>query len=249
MNKKLIVFLFLVFVITLQINAQSKFSIGLQGGRSVLIPETLNVPNQLVGFDARGAGGVNFILYGRYFIRPSWSVRLGTGILGYKSAHEFNSDLRTTGFSGVQPQAMSSLDYHVDFGNSGFGLILSAGINSNLAHQYSDIHVLDADGIFLAGYISRNENGDLIDSYLRGHEVAYSFSDQKILLHLRPEISVFKKFGRHKFLAAFSYSHALSDPISKIEYTSISFENEYFAARHRFGGSYTTLQAGYEFGF
>ncbi|KEO71747.1 hypothetical protein EL17_21415 [Anditalea andensis] len=230
--------------------AQSKISVGIQGGRSSLVPETVEVPNQLTTFKARGAGGVNMLIYGRYNFQPNWSMRVGGGIIGYRSAHIHTRGITTrTGFQGVQPQVMTSLDYHLSFGESNFGVIFSAGLNASRAHQYNNRTVSSEEGHPLTAIRILNEDGQMINGGVLGHDVDYIYSEQKVLLHLRPEVTLFKQMGRHKLLASFVYGYAFKDPILTIDFNSISYQGEYHAAKHRFSGSFTSLQLGYELSF
>lgn len=225
--------------------SQSKFAVGFQVGRSSLVPETIEIPNQLPSFEAMGAGGVNMIIYGRYYFHPNWSIRMGGGIIGYKSAYFNNSiSMTNSGFGGVKPQVMTGIDYHLCFRKSNIGVILSAGLNANRAHRYDNSTIVSEEGFPLIIFIAWPD-----DLSLYGHEVEYNYSTQKTLLHFRPEVTLFKQLGRHKLLASLVYGHALKEPISTTDYRSISYSGEYYAARHRFSGSFTALQLGYEFRF
>lgn len=230
--------------------SQSKIAVGFQGGRSSLVPETVGTPNQLSNFNAKGAGGVNMLVYGRYYFQPNWSVRAGGGIIGYRSAHTHVVVSQTrTGFRGVQPQIMAGLDYHLSFGESNFGVIFSAGLNASRAHLYDNRTISSEEGYPLTGIMGLNEDGELINAGVLGHDVDYLYSGQKTLLHLRPEVTLFKQLGKHKLLASFVYGYALKEPILTADYKSISYQGEYYSARHRFSGSFTALQLGYEFSF
>lgn len=230
--------------------SQSKISVGFQGGRSSLIPETVKGPNQLPNFKATGMGGVNMLVYGRYYFQPKWSVRAGGGIIGFGSAHTHDFVGRTpTGFRGVQPQIMTSLDYHLFFGESGFGVIFSAGLNASRAHQYDNRSINSEEGYPLTAIRGLNDDGEIINKGVLGHDVDYLYSKQKTLLHLRPEATLFKQFGRHKLLASFVYGYALKEPVLSVDYKSISYQGDFYSAKHRFDGSFTALQLGYELSF
>ncbi len=224
--------------------------VGLQGGRSSLIPETVVVPNQMSDFNARGAGGVHMLVYGRYHFQPNWSVRLGGGIIGYRSAHSHTSfPLTRTSFRGVKPQIMASLDYQLLFGESNLGVIFSAGINAIRAHEHENRVISSEEGYPLTAVRARGDDGEGINAGVLGHEVNYLYSDQKTVLHLRPEVTLFKQLGRHKLLASFVLGYAIREPILIVDYNSISYQGEFYSARHKFSGSFTALQLGYEFSF
>lgn len=248
MLKKIITVLLCISVFPA--TAQSKFAIGLKGGRSVLVPETISVTNQLTSFNARGAGGVNMLLFGRYHFRPNWSIRIGGGFIGYSSTLDFEGlKNRNTRFKGVQPQLMSSIDYHLNFGESNFGLIFSAGLNAIRTHQMNDQNVTSEEGFPLSGYTKRLENGTIEDNQVYGHDINYIYAKNKTSLHLMPEMSIFKLIGRHKLLASFIFGYALGEPIEQVDFNRISYKGEDYSSRHRFSGSFTTVQLAYEFSF
>lgn len=229
--------------------SQSKISVGFHAGRASLVPETIETTDQLQNFNAKGIGGVNMLIYGRYYLNPNWSIRAGGGIIGYGSGHTYDIATTRTGFRGVQPQIIASFDYHLLFGTSDFGLIFSAGMNTSRAHQYNDRTISSQEGHPLTYVRELNEDGIIINAGVLGHDVNYLYSRQKTLLHLRPEVTLFKNFGRHKLMTSFIYGYSLKRPVLIIDYNSISHKENFYSAKHRFSGSFTAFQLGYELSF
>lgn len=243
------ILLFTLVILANPLLAQNRFAIGYQGGISKLSPETVTVPNQLQSFEARGAGGVHMLLYGRYFLNHSLSFRLGGGINSMMTSNRMeNQNNYNSSFSGVKGQAMASIDYDIPFGESKYGVIASLGLNiTNNPSSLKNQEIISDEGVVYSGLRIRQDDGSLEERVILLHEMETYGSGGDFVYHIRPELAVYRMMGKHRIFASVIYGHALGKDFYVVDYRDISFMGDRHAARHRFSGSFTAFQIGYEF--
>lgn len=233
----------------------SKWSVGFQAGRTQLIGYTGISYEQIPEFEAQGMGGVNIQLYGRYNIYKKVSVYASGGINNLVSGMRFQGKRgRNFGTRGVTPQYFVGIDYDIPFGDSGFGVIskLAYGITgSNARDKNGARYQMYDDGPPVIGYrIIRDpltENIEDRSIYMR--EVQIRASDYKFIYHVRPELSIYKKYDRHQFSISAVFALAPDRDFYTENHYHLEFKGNRHTAYHHFGGHYTALLFGYEFRF
>jgi len=254
MNKKTGTFL-LVFTLLSQIlPAQSKWSLGLQAGRTQLVGYTGISYEQIPEFEAQGHGGVNILIYGKFNIYKKASIFAGGGINNLVSGMKFQGKRgRNIGTKGVTPQYFIGFDYDLPFGVSGFGLMprLTFGMTGSNAIRRNGFNYLNEQGEFpIIGWWIRDEHsGDIEDRQIYVRELKIFASDYKFIYQIRHEMNVYKRFGPHQISLSAIWAFAPDRDYYREEYRYLEFKGNRHTAYHRFGGHYTALLAGYEFRF
>jgi hypothetical protein len=258
MKEKLSTLLVLLIFFLLNIDAysqDSKWSVGIQAGRTQLSGFTRISYEQIPEFEAQGMGGINIQVYGRYNIYKKVSVFASGGINNLVSGMRFQGERgRNFQTSGVTPQFFAGLDYDIPFGNSGFGILskLAFGITgSNANGKNLERYQMDEDDLPLIGYSTiRDEITGNVENraiYLRDVEIVAS--ENKFIHHIRPELSFYKKFDRHQFSISAVYAFAPSRDFYTENFYDLEYKGNSHTAGHHFGGHYTALLFGYEFRF
>jgi len=254
MNRKTGFFI-LVFTLLSQFSpAQSKWSLGLQAGRTQLVGHTSISFEQIPEFEAQGLGGVNMLLYGKFHIHEKVSIFAGGGINNLVSGMKFQgargNNITTR---GVKTQYFIGLDYDLPFGNSGFGLMprMTFGMTgSNAVHRNGFVYLAEEGEFPILGWFIQDElTGAIEDRLIYVRELKIFASDYKFIHHIRPEISVYKKFGPHRISVSAIWALATDRDYYREEYRHLEFKGNRHTANHHFGGHYTALLFGYEFRF
>lgn len=256
MKRKLnLTIIFALFLSVISIAQDSKWSAGFQAGRTQLIGFTRVSYEQIPDFEAQGMGGVNIQFYGRYNIYKRVSVYASGGINNLVSGMRFQGKRgRNFGTRGVTPQYFVGIDYDIPFGDSGFGIIskIAYGITgSNARDKNMARYEMYDDGPPLIGYqwIEDELTGNFEDRSIYMREVRISASDYKFMYHIRPELSIYKKYERHQFSLSAVFALALGRDFYTENYLDLQFKGNRHTASHHFGGHYTALLFGYEFRF
>lgn len=253
---RFVVFLISIFFCwnNLLIAQESKWSLGIQGGRTQLLGNTGVSFEQIPEFEAQGMGGVNLQLYGRIHIHKRVSLFASGGINNLVSGMRFQGKRGNNfGTRGVTPQYFVGLDYDLPFGSSGFGLIsrLAYGITGSNARDKHLREFIIEDGDFpLIGWqIQDNLTGQVEDRRIFLRQVQLFASDYKFIYHFRPELSIYRRFGPHQISVSSVFALAPDRNYYREEYIHLDLKGNRHTAFHQFGGHYTALLLGYEFRF
>ncbi|GEM_PF-723493 len=258
MKEKLRSSIVLLILLLFSIHAHSqnsKWSVGIQAGRTQLLGFTRISYEQIPEFEAQGMGGVNIQVYGRYNIYKRVSVFASGGINNLVSGMRFQGKRgRNFQTSGVTPQFFAGIDYDIPFGNSGFGILskLAFGITgSNTEGKNLERYQMDEDGFPLIGYSTiRDEiTGNIEDRAIYIRDVEIAASEDKFIHHIRPELSLYKKYNHHQFSISAVFALAPDRNFYTENYYHLEYKGNRHAASHHFGGHYTALLFGYEFRF
>lgn len=261
MKLKLSITFTLSLLLLFGVQAQdSKWSIGFQAGRTQLYGETQISYEQLSNLEAQGMGGINIQLYGRYNFYKRASVFATGGINHLVSGMRFNGK-RGKNFqtSGETAQYFIGLDYDIPFGGSGFGLIskLAYGITGSNARdkdgnrfQWQGDSPLERSTIGIGdSHILDPLTGAIEDRRVFLREFELLASKDKFIRHIRPELSLYKKYDRHQFSLSAVFALATNPSFYTEKHLHLKFKGNRNTARHHFGGHYTALLFGYEFRF
>jgi hypothetical protein len=233
--------------------AQSKWSVGFQGGRSQLIPFNGDTFKQLEEYEAAGMGGVNFQLYGKFWIKENFALYAGGGINNLVTGYRFNGLRRASGTNkGSEVQYFMGTEYNIKFGESGFGILgrFSFAIMGNNGSKRGKSSFESEEGIPWIGQVEVDPLSGGVDDgmvYLKKGE--FSNSSSRFLMHLRPEIGFYKDFKKHRIMISAMYAQALERDFKVDQYLDLTYRGERRTAFHRFGGHYGAIFVGYEFRF
>lgn len=238
-----------IFLMSFQTMAQSRFAIGVQGGVSRLSSETIAVSDQLNGFNAIGSEDANVFIFSRYYFLSNWSARFGVGVMGLSTAHQFENSKFGRINNGVNGQFLLSIDRFIPFGSSNWGGLVSLGLNGvYLGESAGEIsRITSEEGARIGAHLIPDVNGNV--GSIMGHDVEYFTRDSEFLVHLRPEVGIYRKFDRQILSLSFVYGHAIGKPLYKNDYNRISLHQQDFSSKHQFSGSFVAVQVGYEFQF
>lgn len=247
--------IFLLIYLHEVVAQDSKWSMGFQAGRTQLIGYTGISYEQIPEFEAQGMGGVNIQLYGRYNLYKRVSIYGSGGINNLVSGMRFQGkrgrNFKTT---GVTPQYFIGIDYDIPFGESGFGIIskIAYGMTgSNARDKNLARYQMYDDGPPVIGnnYILDPLTDNIEDRAIYMREVRIRASDYKFIYHIRPELSLYKKYDRHQFSISAVFALAPDRNFYTEEHLSLEYKGNRHTAYHSFEGSYTALLFGYEFRF
>lgn len=254
MKRKLAtIILILTLLSTYTQGQESKWSLGIQAGRTQLSGYTRISYEQIPEFEAQGMGGVNIQVYGRFNFYKRVSLFASGGINNLVSGMRFQGQRGNNfGTSGVTPQFFVGLDYEIPFGNSGFGIIskLAFGITgSNAWEKNRERYQMDENGFPIIGYSTiRDEiTGNIEDRSIYIRDVEVFASEYQFIHHIRPELSIYKKYNRHQFSVSAVFALAPDRDFYTESYYHLEFKGGRHTANHHFGGHYTALLFGYEF--
>lgn len=258
MKKRLSVAVITFTLLLLSIHAHSqdsRWSVGIQAGRTQLLGFTRISYEQIPEFEAQGMGGVNFQVYGRYNIYKKVSVFASGGINNLVSGMRFQGKRgRNFQTSGVTPQFFGGIDYDIPFGNSGFGILskLAFGITgSNATGKNRDRFQMAENEFPVIGYSTiRDEiTGNIENRSIYIRDVEILASEYKFIYHIRPELSFYKIYDRHRFSISAVFALAPDRDFYTENFYHLEFKGNRHTASHHFGGHYTALLFGYEFRF
>lgn len=259
MNLRLSLTITLSILLLLGAQAQdSKWSVGLQAGRTQLQGYTRISYEQIPNFEAQGMGGVNIQVYGRYNIYKRVSIFASGGINNLVSGMRFEGKrYRNFQTNGVTAQYFMGLDYDIPFGETGFGIISKLGVGltgSNAEDKDGTKYKRQGDrpsggsGIGYSNIIDPL-TGNLEDRSIYLNEFEISASKDKFIRHIRPELSLYKRYDRHQFSLSAVFALAPSRDFYTENHHNLEFKGKRHTASHHFGGHYTALLLGYEFRF
>jgi hypothetical protein len=255
MERKLsITIIFVLFLSVISIAQDSKWSLGFQAGRTQLIGFTRGSFQQIPDFEAQGMGGVNIQLYARYNVYKRVSVYASGGINNLVSGMRFQGKRgRNFGTKGVTPQYFVGIDYDIPFGESGFGVIsrIAYGITGSNAREMNlDRYTSENEGFPVIGSIAVDQlTGEREDLMIYIKDVQILASDYKFIYHIRPELSIYKKYGPHQFSISAVYALAPDRNFYTENFFHLEYKENRHTGSHHFGGHYTALLFGYEFRF
>lgn len=245
------IFLFLNFEVHGQ---ESKWSVGIQAGRTQLSGFTRIIYEPIPEFEAQGMGGINIQVYGRYNIYKKVSVFASGGINNLVSGMRFQGNRgKNFGTSGVTSQFFAGIDYDIPFGNSGFGILskLAFGLTgSNAWEKNLERYTSEDEGFPVIGTIQVHPlTGEQKDALVYVKDVQISATEDKFIYHIRPELSFYKKYDRHQFSISAVYGFAPGRDFYTENFYDLEYKGNSHTAGHHFGGHYTALLFGYEFRF
>lgn len=249
--KKLAIVIFFLCIVDSTFG-QSRFSIGIQGGVSKLSTFSGSLGNELPAFSPKSTvSGVGQI-YGNYTMNGNWFARVGVGAmhLGMSTTMEgLQGNVLSLGSQTLNPQLIASLGKNFKFGNGGWGGYLAAGISmTKLDLNGERIYSLESEeGIRFQGALVTNDQGDVGEILVHDMRVYNTVKD--ILWHIRPEVGIFKQFGKNKVSLAFMYGYQLREELYVVSYNSLSLFEGNYSETHGTSGSFVSLQMGYEFSF
>jgi len=233
--------------------AQSKWSVGFQGGRSQLVGHDSNTFRQLEEYDAVGMGGVNFQIYGKFRIKENLALYAGGGINNLVTGHRFDGFKRANGSNkGSEVQYFVGTEYNLKFGESGFGLLgrFSFAIMGNNGSHRGVSSFESAEGIRWLGRVEVDPvSGDIDDGVVYLKKGEFSNSSARFLMHLRPEIGFYKDIKKHRITVSAMFAQAPKRDFRINQYLDLTYRGERRTASHRFGGHYSAILVGYEFRF
>ncbi|EOZ97992.1 hypothetical protein A33Q_1499 [Indibacter alkaliphilus LW1] len=243
------IFLLSILFLTFSSHAQERLSVGVQGGISKLISNTKESSNHLESFNAAGSIDANGGVFGRYYFAPNLAVRAGFGVMGMSTAREYLNTKYGRSNRGVNPSVNLSLDRLIPFGSGSWGLLASFGFQGTYLGQNAGevIRNQSEEGYRLGAHLQTDSDGNV--SSILGHDVVYATRQNSTLLHLRPEIGLYKQVGKNRFYTSFIYGIALGEDLYVKDYRSISLMGNFYSTKHRFSGDFALLQVGYEFLF
>jgi len=233
--------------------AQSKWSVGFQGGRSQLVGHDGNSFKQLVEYDAVGIGGVNFQLFGKFRVKENLAFYAGIGINNLVTGYRFDGPRRASGSNeGSEIQLFLGTEYNLKFGESGFGLLgrFSVAMTGNNGAHRGSSSFESEEGLPWVGSVEVDQlSGDIDDGrvYLKNGE--FSNSSAQFMLHLRPEIGFYKDIKKHRITVTAMFAQAPARDFRINQYLDLTYRGERRTAYHRFGGHYSAILVGYEFRF
>jgi hypothetical protein len=233
--------------------AQSKWSVGFQGGRSQLVGHEGNSFKQLVEYDAVCMGGVNFQLYGKFRVKENLAFYAGGGINNLVTGYRLDAIKRSRGSNkGSEIQLFLGTEYNLKFGESGFGLLgrFSVAMTGNNGAHIGLSSFEIEEGILWAGSIDVDQlSGDIDDGVIYLKKVEFSNSSAQFMLHLRPEIGFYKDIKKHRIMVTAMFAQAPARDFRINQYLDLTYRGERRTAYHRFGGHYSAILVGYEFRF
>jgi hypothetical protein len=257
MKERLSTLLVLLILFLLNIDAysqDSRWSVGIQAGRTQLSGFTRIIYEPIPEFEAQGMGGVNIQVFGRYNLYKKVSIFASGGINNLVSGMRFQGERGSNfGTSGVTPQFFAGIDYDIPFGNSGFGILskLAFGLTgSNAREKNLERYTSEDEGFPVIGSIQVHPlTGERKDALVYVKDVQLSASEYKFIYHIRPELSFYKKFDRHQISISAVYAFAPSRDFYTENFYELEYKGNSHTAGHHFGGHYTALLFGYEFRF
>lgn len=247
-------FLILILLSTYTRGQDSKWSVGIQAGRTQLVGYNGLSFDHLESFEAQGMGGVNIQVYGRFNFYKRASVFASGGINNLVSGMRFQGERgKNFGTSGVTPQYFVGIDYDIPFGKSGYGIIskLAYGITGSNARDKNLVrYTMEEEGFPAIGTIVVHPlTGERQDLLVYFKDVQLFASEYKFIYHFRPELSLYKKYDRHQFSLSVVYAFAPNRDFYTENFYDLEFKGNRHTAYHHFGGHYTALLFGYEFRF
>ncbi len=251
MVKLVVVLFWMQSTVFFTANAQERFGLGIQGGRSVVIGETLPTSMPLMGFNAKGNGGANISVYLRYRLSENLGALAGGGINSLIPSGRFMNADTGGKLPGKQPHFFAGIDYDLQISNSRFGFLpkLVLGFTGNPQERKHRNFISEKGEIFQLHGVSVPNSSVINIHYLYLHSLQTHGSKNNIIFHVRPEIALYKNVGKHRILISGMYGYALGDDYYVRNYKELSYREERYNSVHRFKGSYYALILGFEFGF
>lgn len=232
--------------------AQSRFSVGVQGGLNRLNANSRSQPNELPGFSPASPWSGMGQVYLQYSFGKDWFTRAGFGVMELRVAQWIEgirgSAIRLGG-QELNPQLIATVGKAFEIKESGWGVFLAGGVSATkLTIDGPRIYSkLSEEGIRTNGVWIRNDQG--VVSEVLAHDMRVYNTTKDKLWHLRPEVGFFKQMGRSKISAAFIYGFNISEELYTVSYNSISYFGERYTDGFSASGSFISYQLGYEFNF
>jgi hypothetical protein len=245
----LLVFSFLLSSISF---SQSRVSVGVQGGISTLHTNSTSSGADLSAFSPVGTpSGVGQVLV-KYSLKKNWFVGAGFGVMHFGMSTTLNGikgGTKSLGGQTLNPQLMASFGKDFYFGESKWGTYISAGISTtrlsiNGERVYS---LISEEGIRFQGVMIREDQSTV--SELLAHDMRVFQTRKDAIWHIRPEVGIFRKLGKNRVYASFTYGLALGEGLYSVSYNSISFKGERYSEFHGATGSFFAAQLGYQIYF
>lgn len=249
---KILTLMTVAIIVTSTSFAQSRFSLGLQGGLNRLNVNSHPQVNELPAFSPVSTlSGVGQV-YLQYSFQKDWFARLGFGVMQLRMGTALlgiNGMVTTLGGQNLNPQVISTFGKAFNIGEKGWGIYLAGGVSiTNLKLSEPRIYSLSSEeGIRVQGILMRNVTG--AQSEVLAHDMRVYNTRKDNMWHLRPEVGFFKQMGRSKISAAFIYGFNISEELYTVSYNSISYFGERYTEGHSASGSFISYQLGYEFSF
>ncbi len=253
MKKHLLLLAF--FIVGLSIGVvfgQNRFSIGIQGGVSKLSTFSGSLGNDLPDFSPRSTVSGVGLIYGSYSMNRNWFARVGVGGMHFGLTTIMDGsqgNVLSLGGQTLNPQLTGSFGKNLLFGKKGWGSYVAVGISMTKLDLNEDrVYSLESeDGLRFQGVIVSNNQGDFGE--VLAHDMRVYNTGKDILWHVRPEVGIFKQFGKHKVSLAFIYGYKLREELYVVSYNSLSLFEGNYSEMHGTSGSFVSLQIGYEFSF
>lgn len=245
----LLVFSFLLSSISF---SQSRVSVGVQGGISTLRTNSTSSGSDLSDFIPIGTlSGVGQVLL-KYSFEKNWFVGAGVGVIHFGMSTTLNGikgGTKSLGGQTLNPQLMASFGKDFYFGDSKWGAYVSAGISSTrLSIKGERVYSLICEeGIRFQGVLIREDQNTVNE--LLAHDMRVFQTRKEAIWHIRPEIGLFRKLGKNRVYASFTYGLPIGEGLYSVSYNSISFKGERFSEFHSATGSFFAAQLGYQVNF
>jgi hypothetical protein len=249
---KILTLMAFAIIFSLSSFAQSRFSLGVQGGLNRLNANSRSQPNELPGFSPASPWSGMGQVYLQYSFGKDWFTRAGFGVMELRVAQWIEgirgSAIRLGG-QELNPQLIATVGKAFEIKNSGWGVYLAGGVSATkLTIDGPRIYSkLSEEGIGTNNVTIRNDQGG-VDEVL-AHDMRVYNTQKDYLWHLRPELGVFKRLGRSKISVAFTYGFNFSEELYTVTYNSISYRGQRYTDGFSVSGSYVSWQLGYEFNF
>lgn len=244
-----VVFFFLLYSVSF---GQSRYSIGAQGGVSMLRTSSISLGNEFPSFSPKGTPSGQGQVYVKYSMKRGWFGTVGIGVmhLGMSSTLSgIQGASQSLGGQTLNPQLSTSFGKAFLFGKGKWGSYISAGISMTiLALSGERIYSLVSDpGIPFQGVLIRDDQNSVNEILAHDMRVFYTRKDK--IWHIRPEVGVFRQFGNSRVFASCIYGLGFSEGLYTVSYNSISYKGERYSEMHGASGSFVSLQFGYEISF
>lgn len=249
--KKLFLFVFSLLLSSVSFS-QSRVSVGVQGGISTLRTNSISLGSDLSAFTPIGtASGLGQLLV-KYSLREKWFVGAGVGVMHFGMSTKLSGikgGTKSLGGQTLNPQLMVSIGKDLNFGESNWGAYVSAGISTTRFSITGDrvYSLISEEGLRFQGVMLREDQSTV--SELLAHDMRVFQTRKEAIWHIRPEIGLFRKLGKNRVYASFTYGLPLGEGLYSVSYNSISFKGERFSEFHSATGSFFAAQLGYQVNF
>lgn len=249
--KKLVLLVFILLLSSVSFS-QSRVSLGLQGGISMLRTNSTSIGSDLPAFTPIGTPSGSGQVLLRYSLKNNWFLGAGVGVMHFGMSTTLNGikgGKRSLGGQTLNPQLIASFGKEFYFGESKWGSYASAGIsNTRLAIKGDRVYsLISEEGVRFQGVMIREDQSTV--SEILAHDMRVFQTRKDAIWHIRPELGIFRKLGKNRVYASFTYGLALGEGLYSVSYNSISFKEERYSESHGATGSFFAGQLGYQIYF